>query len=164
VTARADSQLVRFYARGLLIKTHPRKAPGGQSIDPSDYPVERSVYAMRNVEALRRQAEAAGEVIGHYAAALLESPLPWTRMRRVYALLGLVRRYGAPRVTEVCTLALGADMLDLHRLKRMLEQGVTTSPPAPPARVIPLGRYLRPATQYRLPLRPAASSEGEDSQ
>ena len=91
--------------RGLLIKTHPRKAPGGQSIDASDYPVERSVYAMRNVDALRRQADAASEIIGRYAAALLDSPLPWTRMRRVYALLGLVRRYGATRVTEVCTIA-----------------------------------------------------------
>jgi hypothetical protein len=110
----------------------------------------------------RRQAEAAGEVIGRYAAALLDSPLPWTRMRRVYALLGLVRRYGAPRVTEVCTIALDVDMLDIHRLKRMLEQGVAPPPPAPPARVIPLARYLRPATQYKLPLRDAAS-EGEES-
>ena len=33
---------------------------------PSDYPVERSVYAMRNVDALQRQADAAGEVIGRY--------------------------------------------------------------------------------------------------
>ena len=119
--------IVRFYARGLLIKTHPRKAPGGQSIDASDYPVERSVYAMRNVDALRRQAEAASEVIGRYAAALLDSPLPWTRMRRVYALLGLVRRYGAARVTDVCTIALAADMLDVHRLKRMLEHGVAAA-------------------------------------
>ena len=95
---------------------------------------------------------AASEVIGRYAAALLDSPLPWTRMRRVYALLGLVRRYGAARVTEVCTIALGADMLDVHRLKRMLEHGVAAPPPAPPARVIPLARYLRPATQYALPL------------
>jgi hypothetical protein len=162
VTARADAQLVRFYVRSLLIKTHPRKAPGGQSIDPSDYPVERSVYAMRNVDALRRQAEAAGDVIGRYAAALLDSPLPWTRMRRVYALLGLVRRYGAPRVTEVCTVALGADMLDVHRLKRMLEQGVIAAPSTPPARVIPIARYLRPASQYKLPLQ--AASEGEESQ
>jgi hypothetical protein len=161
VTARADAQLVRFYARGLLIKTHPRKAPGGQSIDASDYPVERSVYAMRNVEALRRQAEAAGDVIGCYAAALLDSPLPWTRMRRVYALLGLVRRYGAARVTEVCAIALGADMLDIHRLKRMLEQGGAPQPPRPPVRVLPPGRYLRPASQYRLPFRTA--SEGEES-
>ena len=162
VTARADTQIVRFYARGLLIKTHPRKAPGGQSIDASDYPVERSIYAMRNVDALRRQAEAAGDVIGRYAAALLDSPLPWTRMRRVYALLGLVRRYGAARVTEVCTIALGADMLDVHRLKRMLEHAVAAAPPAPPARVMPLSRYLRPASQYKLPFR--AASEGEESQ
>jgi hypothetical protein len=162
VTARADAQLVRFYARGLLIKTHPRKAPGGQSIDAGDYPVERSVYAMRNVDALRRQADAVGEIVGRYAAGLLDSPLPWTRMRRVYALLGLVRRYGASRVTEVCSVALAADMLDLHRLKRMLEQGVALPPPAPPARVIPLARYLRPATQYKLPLAGAAS-EGEES-
>ena len=153
---------MRFYVRSLLIKTHPRQAPGGQAIDPSDYPVERSVYAMRNVDALRRQAEAAGEAIGRYAAALLDSPLPWTRMRRVYALLGLVRRYGAARVTEVCTLALAADMLDVHRLKRMLEQGIVAPAPAPPARVIPIARYLRPASQYKLPLY--AASEGEESQ
>ena len=148
--------------RGLLIKTHPRKGPGGQSIDASDYPVERSIYAMRNVDALRRQAEAAGEVIGRYAAALLDGPLPWTRMRRVYAVLGLVRRYGAARVTAACTVALAADMLDVHRLKRMLEQGVAAAPPTPPARVIPIARYLRPASQYKLPLQ--AASEGDESQ
>jgi len=163
LTARADAHLVRFYARGLLIKTHPRQAPGGQSIDATDYPVERSLYAMRNVDALRRQAEAASDVIGRYAAALLDSPLPWTRMRRVYALLGLVRRYGGGRVTEACTVALAADMLDVHRLRRMLEHGVTAPAPAPPARVLPVARYLRPATQYQLPLPATASTEGEES-
>ena len=106
LTARADQQLVRFYARGLLIKTHARQPPGGRSIDPDDYPVERSVYALRNVDALRRQAANVGEAIGLFAAALLDSPLPWTRMRRVYALLSLVRRYGAARVHEVCVTAL----------------------------------------------------------
>ncbi|MCA1563387.1 MAG: transposase [Acidobacteria bacterium] len=117
---------------------------------------------MRNVDALRRQAETAGPVIGRYAAALLDSPLPWTRMRRVYALLGLVRRYGAARVTEVCTIALGPDMLDVHRLKRMLEQGVVAPPAAPPGRVIAMPRYLRPATPYKLPL--GAAAEREESQ
>jgi len=162
LTARADAQLVRFYARGLVIKTHPRQAAGGHAIDASDYPVERSVYAMRNVDALRQQAAAAGDVIGRYAAALLESPLPWTRMRRVYALLGLVRRYGAPRVNDVCTIALAADMLDLHRLRRMLEHGVVAAPSAPPARVVAPARYLRPPSQYQLPFR--AASKGEESQ
>jgi hypothetical protein len=162
LTARADTHLVRFYARGLLIKTHPRKAPGGQAIDADDYPRERSVYALRNVDALRHQAETAGAVIGQYAAALLDSPLPWTRMRRVYALLSLVRRYGPARVTDACTVALAADMLDVHRLTRMVEQGISVPPPSPPARAAPAGRYLRPATQYRLPL--ATAPEGEESQ
>jgi hypothetical protein len=121
---------------------------------------------MRDVAALQRQATSHGETIGRYAAALLDSPLPWTRMRRVYALLGLVRRYGAPRVTEVCTAALAADLLDVRRLQRMLELASTTTPASTPsARVIPLARYLRPATQYALPLRPAApSSEGGESE
>jgi transposase len=132
IKARADAQIVRFYARGLLIKTHPRQRPGGHAIDASDYPIERSIYAMRDVAALRRHAETAGEIIGRYAAALLDSPLPWTRMRRVYALLGLVRRYGAARVTEVCTRALDADLLDVHRVKRILELGITAPRPRHP--------------------------------
>jgi hypothetical protein len=163
VTARADQQIVRVYHHDALIKTHPRQPPGGRSIDPADYPVERSVYAMRDVAALQRQATAHGETIGRYAAALLDSPLPWTRMRRVYALLGLVRRYGAARVTEACAAALAADLLDVRRLQRMLELASTTPPASPPsARVLSLARYLRPASQYALPLRPAVpASEGE---
>jgi len=165
LTARADQQIVRFYERGLLVKTHARQPPGGRSIDPNDYPVERSVYALRNVDALRRQAADAGEAIGHFAAALLDSPLPWTRMRRVYALLGLVHRYGAARVTDVCVTALAADMLDVRRLQRMLELAATTPLAPPAARVIPLARYLRPASQYALPLHSAPpSSEGGDPQ
>src|SRR5206468_10535532 len=72
LTARADAHTVRFYDGSLLIKTHPRKAPGERSIAPHDYPVERSVYAMRNVDALRRQADDAGADIGRFAAALLD--------------------------------------------------------------------------------------------
>ena len=167
LTARADQQIVRFYDRGVLIKTHARQPPGGRSIDPADYPLERSVYAFRNVDALRRQAASAGEAVGHFAAALLDSPLPWTRMRRVYALLGLVRRYGAARVNEVCVTALAADMLDVRRLQRMLELASATPTPSAPAsaRILPLARYLRPASQYALPLCSAAPSpEGGDPQ
>jgi hypothetical protein len=162
LTARADTQTVRFYLRGLVIKIHARQPPGGQAIDASDYPVERSVYALRNVTALQQQADQAGPVIGRFAAALLDSPLPWTRMRRVYALLSLVRRYGATRVTAVCTVALDADMLDVHRLRRMLDLGLTTPPAPTPVRTLPRAKYLRPAHQYALPFR-AASPEGEES-
>ena len=162
VTARADSQTVRFYVRGLVIKTHARQPSGGRAVDPHDYPAEKSAYAFRNVTALQQQADHAGPVIGRFAAALLDSPLPWTRMRRVYALLSLVRRYGPTRVSDTCAVALAADMLDVRRLQRMLALGLTTPPPPTSARALPRGRYLRPAHQYALPLRP--SSDREDSQ
>jgi len=162
--ARADQQTVRLYDGLTLVKTHARQPPGGRSTDPADFPAERSVYALRDVDALRRQAASHGDAVGRFAAALLDGPLPWTRMRRVYALLGLARRYGAARVNDACAIALVADMLDVHRLKRMLALGQAPSAGAP-ARVIPLGRFLRPASQYALPLpvadRPASEGESE---
>jgi len=163
--ARADQQIVRFYDRGVLIKTHPRKAPGGRSIDAQDYPVERSTYALRDVQALQRQATSHGEAVGRFAAALLDNPLPWTRMRRVYALLGLVRRYGDARVNETCAIALAADMFDVRRLERMLAQATAPSAAVPPARSLPLARFLRPASQYALPLasRKRPSEPGDDT-
>jgi transposase len=160
--ARADRSTVRFYDGAVLVKTHARVPPGGRSTDPNDFPPEKAAYAMRDIDFLKRQAEHHGPHVGQLAAVILEGPLPWTRMRRVYALLGLVRRYGAARVTEVCTIAFAADMLDVHRLKRMLEHGISAPPPVPVPRVMPLARSLRPATQYTLPL-PSAASEGEES-
>jgi hypothetical protein len=59
--------------------------------------------------------------------------------------------YGAARVTEASTVALAADMIDVRRLQRMLEQGLVAPLVAPTTRVIPRARYLRPATQYALP-------------
>jgi hypothetical protein len=165
LSARADQQIVRFYHRNVLIKTHPRKPPGGRSIDAQDYPVERSVYALRDVKSLQRQAASHGEAVGHFAAALLDNPLPWTRMRRVYALLGLARRYGSARVNEVCAVALAAEMLDIRRLERMLEQA-TTPAAATPAAPPPAARFLRPASQYALPLarHEPSSKKGDDPQ
>lgn len=157
--ARADRSLVRFYDGHALVKTHPRKPPGGRSMDTHDFPVEKTAYAMRDVAFLEREAYKHGDTVGRFAKALLDSPLPWTRMRRVYALLGLARRYGDARLAESCSVALDADMLDVDRLARMLKLGA--SPPTAPAepRVVPLSRYLRPATQYALPF---PSKTGEE--
>jgi hypothetical protein len=76
-------------------------------------------------------------------------------MRRVHALLGLVKRYGAARVEATCQLALAADCLDVTRLQRMLALAASPASPPGPARVIPLARHLRPASTYTLaPARP----------
>jgi hypothetical protein len=128
-----------------------------------DFPAERSVYTLRDVEALRRQAASYGDAVGRFAAAVLDGPLPWTRMRRVYALLGLARRYGAARGGRLRDRARGRDD------RRPAAQanaalGQPSSAAGPPARVIPLGRFLRPASQYALPLvddRPASEGESE---
>lgn len=153
--ARADRTTVRFYDGWQLVKTHPRQPPGGRSTDATDFPPEQAAYALRDVAFLERQAHQHGPSVGRFAHGLLEGPLPWTRMRRVYALLGLCRRYGSARVDETCALALAADMLDVRRLERMLQLGPPPQRSAPPpegARVIPLCRYLRPPQQYALPL------------
>ena len=149
--ARADRTLVRFYDAGVLVKTHPRQPPGARSVDPDDFPPEKTAYAMRDVAFLQRQARSHGEAIGAFAAALLTGPLPWTRMRRVYALLGLVRRYGAARVEPACAIAITAEMHDVRRLERMVQ--AAAEPPAPATTTptpLPLARHLRPASTYAL--------------
>jgi transposase len=146
---RADRNTVRFYAREGVIKVHPRQPVGGKSIDPHDLPDEKRAYAMRDADFLRQQAESHGKAIGAFAVALLQGPLPWTRLRQIYAVLGLVRRYGAERVETACDIALTESMHDVRRLARMIEQNVRPEP-QPLAKVILIGRYLRPAQQYAM--------------
>jgi transposase len=155
--ARADRTLVRLYDGALLIATHARKMPGERSTDASHFPAERSAYALRNVTWLQRQADARGEAIGRFARALLDGPLPWTRMRRVYALLGLTKRFGNERVEQQCVIAIEQQMFDYRRLERMVLLGAKEAPQqlAFPNNVVPIARYLRPASQYALrPHRP----------
>jgi hypothetical protein len=82
-------------------------------------------------------------------------------MRRVYALLGLARRFGDARLDHACAVALDAGMLDVKRLERMLKLDSAKPTAPPPPRVIPIARYLRPSTQYALPFPPKTQG-GED--
>jgi transposase len=148
--ARADRRTVRFYDGAAIVKVHPRQLPGGRSTDPTDFPAHKTAYALRDVTALERAAAQHGPAIGAYAHALLAVPLPWTRMRRVYALLGLVTRYGAARVEEMCQLALAAELFDVTRLKRMLALAAPPPAAAPASHALATARYLRPVTEYVL--------------
>ena len=128
VQVRADRVLVRIYARGQLVKTHPRARVGGRITDPTDLPSERTGYAMRDLDHLRHLAAGHGQAIGRYATALLDTPLPWTRMRQVYALLGLVKKWGAQRVEAACARALEAEAVNVALIGRMLERGTENDP------------------------------------
>jgi transposase len=147
--ARADRSTVRFYDGGVLVKVHPRKAAGERSTDPMDLPEHKRVYATRDTAFLQQQARSHGEAIGRMAEVFLAGALPWTRMRRVYALLRLVKKYGAARVETVSRLALDAEMANVERLRRMLEQAETVTAPEATPRVLP-ARYLRPAEHFAL--------------
>ncbi len=150
VRVRADRKLVKIYFGTELIKVHERKAPGGRSTDPKDYPAEKSVYALRDVDTLRAKAREKGTHVGIYAERLLDGPLPWTRMRQAYALLALCEKYGDGRVEAMCQSALAFDLVNVSKVAAMLKSAAKAPRPSSGAKVVelPLPRFVRPADQF----------------
>jgi hypothetical protein len=146
---RSDSTLVKMYLNGELVKVHPRKQPGQKSTDPADMPTGKEIYATRDIDKLRGKAESHGHSVGRYAAALLDTPLPWTRMRQVYRLLALVDKWGASRVDEACRRALDAEAVDVNLVSRMLDRAMeSTEPEKRPDPVVIQGRFSRDASEF----------------
>ncbi len=161
---RSDRATVKLYLGAKLVKVHPRKRPGEANIDPADLPPGKAELATRDGASLQRRAEIFGPSVGEYARRLLEGPLPWTRMRQVYRLLGLALRHGE-LTDEACERALELDVVDVKRIQRMLERGLVRrgilSPrppqPQPQRKVVPL-RFARDPKEYRT--RRSTSPEG----
>jgi hypothetical protein len=159
VDVRADRALVRISSRGQLVKVHPRQPPGRRVTDPDDLPSQRSVYAMRDLDQLRRIAAGHGQAVGAYAAALLDIPLPWTKMRQVYALLGLVKKWGPQRVDTACARALELDVVNVALIGRMLERATENdTTPEPAAGAVVAGRFARHPDEFNF----AATATGTD--
>lgn len=151
VDVRADRSLVRVFSRGQLIKVHPRQRPGGRSTDPADLPSDKTIYAMRDLDKLQRLAAGHGPAVGAYATALLDIPLPWTKMRQVYALLGLVKKWGPERVNAACERALDAEAINVGLIGRMLERGTETTDATPqpaPAGTVVTPRFARDESHF----------------
>ena len=151
VDVRADSQLVRISHRGQVVKVHPRMPAGRRSTDADDLPDGTAAYAMRDLDRLVAKAAGHGEAVGRYAAALLDVPLPWTRMRTVYRLLGLVGKWGADRVDDACRRALDAEAVDVGLIGRMLERATErTSDQQQPAAAgnVVAGRFARDPDEF----------------
>ena len=149
LSARADRTSVKLYAKGQLIKVHPRVAAGKRHTDPADLPSERSVYAMRDVNQLIKMARHHGEIIGVYAEAVLDNPLPWTKMRQVYRLLGLVKKWGANTVELACAKALEAEAVDVGLIARMIERATEAlEHDTPPEPNVIQGRFSRDPSEF----------------
>ena len=147
--ARADTALVKLFCHGQLVKAHPRQQPGRRVTDPADLPAEKTTYAMRDVAALAKTARRHGDAIGVYAERLLDTDLPWTKMRQVYRLLGLVRRYGPGPVDQACARALEVDVVNVTKIASMLERATENAPPPPRPPLAATARFARDPAEYR---------------
>jgi transposase len=151
VDVRADSALVKVSFRGKVIKIHPRMPAGKPSTDPADLPEHKTAYAMRDLDRLLADARRHGEQVGVYAQRVLDdSPLPWTRMRAVYRLLGLCRRYGDDAVNAACGRALELDVVNVTKIDSMLKRGAETPPPPPRPVAATAGRFARNPGEYAI--------------
>jgi len=151
--ARRDSTTVKLYLRGELVKVHPRVAPGQRSTDPADFPPGKGIYATRDVESLTRLATVHGSSVAEYAAAILDTPLPWTKMRQVYRLLGLAEKWGSLRLDQACRRALDAEAVNVNLVSRMLERAredkePDAEPSAPRDGLVVQGRFARDASEF----------------
>jgi transposase len=150
VMARADEHLVKVYLRDQLIKTHPRKAPGGRSTDTADMPPGVEGYATRTVDRIVAQAASYGPATGTYARRLLDGDAPWMMMRSVYRLIGLAKRYGPPAAEAACARALDVDVINVSKIESMLKNATENTPAAhlaAAAGAVP-GRFARDAAEY----------------
>jgi transposase len=146
---RADSALVKLYYGGQLVKVHPRQRPGGRWTDPDDMPAEKVGYAMRDLDRLVAAARRHGEDVGIYAERLLDDKLPWTRMRQVYRLLSLARRYGDTAVNTACGKALEVDVISVTKIASMLEKAAENTPvPVPRPAAVGTARFARDPGEY----------------
>ncbi len=150
VRVRADRKVVKIFFGTALIKIHERQPPGGRATDPADYPAEKSVYALRDVDTLRKRARERGTHVGIYAERLLDGPLPWTRMRQAYALLALCEKFGDGRVEAICQSALAFDVVSVARIAKMVKTAAKPPEPDLAGKIVqlPLPRFVRPSDQF----------------
>jgi transposase len=149
VTVRADGTLVKIYHRGQVIRTHPQQPAGGRASDPADFPPDTDIYARRDVDKLAKMAAARGEAIGIYAARVLDTPLPWTKMRAVYTLIGLARTYGSDPVEQACAAALELDVISVAKIRSIVEKGTGKQAAQAAARSRQAGDAARMVTAAR---------------
>ena len=120
VWVRGDRKLVRIYAGGELVKTHPLQPAGGRSTDYDDYPKEKTAYAMRDPERLIRAAGEKGEHLGRFMAELLSGDFPWAKLRQGQKLLRLCEKYGDERLDRACERALAFELVNVRRVETIV--------------------------------------------
>jgi hypothetical protein len=100
--------------------------------------------------------------VGVYAQRLLDDPLPWTRMRQVYRLLGLARRYGDGPVTTACATALELDVVNVTKIASMLARATEATAIPHPRTGTGTARFARDPGEYAVGRRRLRLVGGHD--
>jgi len=119
-TVQGNSQIVRIYIKGKLVKTHPRKRAGERSTDYNDYPQEKAAYAMRDPEYIINKAKGRGEQIGIFAEQLLSGDFPWANLRQSQKLMRLYDKYGYQLLESACSRALSFDAINVRQVENII--------------------------------------------
>lgn len=148
VAVRRDSRLLRIYYKGNCIKTHPSVPQGRRSTDYTDYPKEKTPYAMRSCTYYVDKAGEIGPAARHFVELLLSGAFPWTKLRQAQKLVRLPDRYGKERVEKACDRSLAFDLVDVRRVEEIIRQALTETD-AEERREDPLpSRFARPAAYF----------------
>lgn len=149
VLVRGDSRLVRIYLNETLIKTHPVMPKGTRSTDYDDYPKEKTPYAMRNCAYCIDKGKEVGENCHRFMEKLLSGAFPWSRLRQAQKLIRLWEKYGKDRVEQACQRALSFNLVNVHRVEKIVLQVLTsTITPEKEGKVVLEGRFQRSATYF----------------
>jgi len=136
---------VKVFLGGQLVKTHGRVPAGGRVTDPADLPSTKTDYAMRDIASQKTKAHGRGPAIGAFAETVLDGPLPWTRMRQIYALFRACDRFGDDRVNLACERAVDAECTStkivVGMVERALEAETAAAEPIPDNVIV--GRFAR---------------------
>jgi transposase len=165
VTVRGDSRLVRIYLAGELIKTHPTQPRGGRDTDYSDYPKEKTPYAMRNANYMIHLARRRGENIGAFMTRLLDGDFPWAKLRQAQKLVRLADKYGARALDSACRRALGFELINVHRVEQIVLRGLDRDDDeaaAPHGKLVQGSlRFLRQSDSFTHPTTREEDSDGD---
>ena len=101
----------------------PARRPGGARPTPTTCPADKTVYAMRDLDRLRRMAAAHGPAIGAYAAALLDIPLAVDQDAPGLRPAGPGQEVGRRAGRGGLRPGAGAEAVNVGLIGRMLERG-----------------------------------------
>lgn len=146
---RAADTSVVLYHEHEPIASHPRaRRPGERLTHPDHLPPEKVVALMATPAWCLRRARELGPQTAELIGRLLgERPLD--RLRSALAILRLAHKYAPRRVEAACTRALAFDQLGYGVIKRILQEGLDTTPvPASVRLPEPPAQFARPWTDF----------------